>query len=279
MQRKKKRIGILISGSGTNMMAIIKAILAGLVDAIPVFVGADNDDARAPKSEEYPDGKGLTFAENMGIDNFVVDFPGFRATAKQDLEVIDPLSDDELREIAGRTLWLKNLFRGNDEKIMNHLRWKTAAERELIRKIGPYQIDLLVMAGYMQLCTSYFLDAFNQGAMDLRVMNIHPALLPSFPGTDGYGDTFYNGNKVGGSTVHFADFGEDSGPIIGQKPVMVLPDDTKESFQQRGLRAEYKLYPRCIQLFCQDRLKVVWNDDPRKNGIKRKIVKILPKEE
>jgi phosphoribosylglycinamide formyltransferase-1 len=87
-------------------------------------------------------------------------------------------------------------------------------------------------------------------------MNIHPALLPAFPGTDGYGDTWRYGCAIGGCTVHFVDYGEDTGPIIDQAVVSVR-GDSLEKFKERGLDAEHELYPRCIQWFAQGRLKVV----------------------
>ena len=82
-------------------------------------------------------------------------------------------------------------------------------------------------------------------------MNIHPALLPAFPGTDGYGDTFRYGCKVGGCTVHFIDYGEDSGPIIGQRAFQIEDDDTIETIRKKGLELEWQLYPECIQKFAE----------------------------
>jgi phosphoribosylglycinamide formyltransferase-1 len=108
-------------------------------------------------------------------------------------------------------------------------------------------------------------------------MNIHPALLPSFPGVDGYGDTYRYGCKVGGCTVHFVDYGEDSGPIIGQKAFDIGPEDTIESVRKRGLELEWELYPECIQLFAQDRLRVVSKTYTREDGaeLKRRVVEIV----
>jgi phosphoribosylglycinamide formyltransferase-1 len=87
-------------------------------------------------------------------------------------------------------------------------------------------------------------------------MNIHPALLPAFPGVDGYGDTFRYGCKVGGCTVHFIDYGEDTGPIIGQRAFDIAEADTLESIREKGLKFEWQLYPECIQLYAQGRLKM-----------------------
>ena len=108
-------------------------------------------------------------------------------------------------------------------------------------------------------------------------MNIHPALLPAFPGGDGYGDTSLRyGAKVGGCTVHFIDYGEDSGPIIGQKAFSITSDDTIEAIKEKGLRLEWELYPECIQLFAQRRLKTVKMAYRLENGkiYSKTIVKI-----
>jgi phosphoribosylglycinamide formyltransferase-1 len=110
-------------------------------------------------------------------------------------------------------------------------------------------------------------------------MNIHPALLPAFPGVDGYGDTFRYGCKVGGCTVHFIDYGEDSGPIIGQRAFPISSGDTLDSIRKKGLELEWKLYPECIQMFAEGRLKTVRKTFTLNNGqkIQRAIVEILPK--
>ena len=120
----------------------------------------------------------------------------------------------------------------------------------------PYPFDLLVLAGFMRNLTPYFIDRVNEKPDHPKIMNIHPALLPAFPGVDGYGDTFRYGCKVGGCTVHFIDYGEDSGPIIGQRCFEVEPFDTLDMVKEKGLRQEWKLYPDCIQLFAQNRLKL-----------------------
>ena len=107
-------------------------------------------------------------------------------------------------------------------------------------------------------------------------MNIHPALLPSFPGVDGYGDTFRYGCKVGGCTVHFIDYGEGSGPIIGQRAFSIQPDDTLDSIKKKGLQMEWELYPECIQLFAQGRLKTNKMTFTLENGkqVRRPVVTI-----
>jgi phosphoribosylglycinamide formyltransferase-1 len=109
-------------------------------------------------------------------------------------------------------------------------------------------------------------------------MNVHPALLPSFAGVDGYGDTFRYGCKVGGCTIHFIDYGEDSGPIIAQRAFAIRAGDSLEDVRTRGLKQEWQLYPECIQLFAQGRLKVVnkrWHLGKDKS-VERRIVEIAP---
>ena len=109
-------------------------------------------------------------------------------------------------------------------------------------------------------------------------MNIHPALLPAFPGTDGYGDTFHYGCKVGGCTVHFIDYGEDSGPIIGQRSFPIDPEDSLETIRKKGLLEEWLLYPECIQLFAQNRLRIRKTSRKTLGGnlVPRTIIDILP---
>jgi phosphoribosylglycinamide formyltransferase-1 len=142
----------------------------------------------------------------------------------------------------------------------------------------PYPFDLLVLAGFMRNLTPYFIDRVNTDRKSPRIMNIHPALLPAFPGTDGYGDTFRYGCKVGGCTVHFVDYGEDSGPIIGQRAFSILPEDTLDAVRKRGLEQEWQLYPECIQLFAKGRLKTENARHELANGsiFERRVVRILP---
>ena len=124
-------------------------------------------------------------------------------------------------------------------------------EKKIIEILKKYKIDLVVLAGYMRILTPYFLREYKN-----RIINIHPALLPSFPGTDGYGDTWRYGCKVGGCTIHFVDEGVDTGPIILQKTNPIKETDTLESFKKRGLKIEHQAFPEAIKLFCEGRLKV-----------------------
>ncbi len=107
----------------------------------------------------------------------------------------------------------------------------------------------------MRLVTPYLLGHFN-GRGVWRVINIHPALLPAFPGRHGYEDTFAYGCKWGGITVHFVDEGEDSGPVIAQAIYPVWPGDDVESVRLRGLGLEYELYPQCINWLAAGQVEV-----------------------
>jgi phosphoribosylglycinamide formyltransferase-1 len=124
-------------------------------------------------------------------------------------------------------------------------------EQKIIEILEKDNVDLVVLAGYMRVLTPLFVNKYKH-----RLINIHPALLPAFPGTDGYGDTFNYGCKVGGCTVHFVDEGVDTGPIIIQKTNSIQEDDTLESFKQRGLEIEHQALPEAVKLFCEDKLKI-----------------------
>jgi phosphoribosylglycinamide formyltransferase-1 len=128
----------------------------------------------------------------------------------------------------------------------------------------------------MRDLSPYFIDRVNLERRRPRIMNIHPSLLPAFAGVDGYGDTFRYGCKVGGCTVHFVDYGEDTGPIIGQRAFQIQPQDTIDSIRKKGLKLEWDLYPTCIQLFAQGRIEVVRKDFDLGKGKKvlRRIVVI-----
>ena len=124
-------------------------------------------------------------------------------------------------------------------------------EQKIIEILEKNNVDLVVLAGYMRILTPLFVNKYKH-----RLINIHPALLPAFPGTDGYGDTFNYGCKVGGCTVHFVDEGVDTGPIIIQKANPIQEDDTLESFKERGLKIEHQALPEAIKLFCEDKLQI-----------------------
>lgn len=242
--KRKLSIGALISGGGTNLQAIIDACESGRVNAELLFVGSDN-----------PKANGLERAKNHKIDTFIVDYASIVRSYRQDPKRVAVPEDFDLASISARQTILPA---GIDvTTLKTFLTTRAVAEAELLEKMKSYPFDLLVLAGFMRNLTPYFIDRVNFAPDRPRIMNIHPALLPAFPGVDGYGDTFRYGCKVGGCTVHFIDYGEDSGPIIGQRAFQIDENDTLDSIKAKGLKLEWQLYPECIQLFAEGRLKTV----------------------
>jgi len=261
----KIRIGALISGGGTNLQAVIDACEAEKIAGRIVFVGTDN-----------PEAGGLARARKHGIPTFVVDYRNIIRSYRTRPDPIDLPDDFDLNDVLEKD----SLFPANadPEKVKSYMITRAAAEAELLRHMQSYPFDLLILAGFMRTLTPYFIDRVNTEPDHPRIMNIHPALLPSFPGVDGYGDTYRYGCKVGGCTVHFIDYGEDSGPIIGQKAFAVEAEDTLDTIKEKGLRLEWQLYPECVELFARQRLKTVKNEYDLGGGktFTRTIVKILP---
>lgn len=124
-------------------------------------------------------------------------------------------------------------------------------EQALISELEAAGVTLVVLAGFMRILTPLFVRHFKG-----RIMNIHPALLPSFPGAHAHRDVLAYGVKVSGCTVHFVDEGTDSGPIIMQRAVPVFDDDTEETLGARVLKEEHIIYPQAIELYCEKRLVV-----------------------
>ncbi len=240
---KKIRIGALISGGGTNLQAIIDSCEAGSIDGDMVFVGTDN-----------PAAKGLARAQKHAIPSFVVDYPAVIRLYRKDPGGFSLPQDFDFDEILAK----QSLFglSSDPQTTTAFIKTRVAAEAALLQKMSAYPFDLLVLAGFMRNLTPYFIDRVNIDPVDPRIMNIHPALLPSFPGVDGYGDTFQYGCKVGGCTVHFIDYGEDSGPIIGQRAFPIMEGYDLDMVKKKGLEQEWILYPECIQHFARGRLRV-----------------------
>lgn len=257
------RIGALISGTGTNLEAILNACDSGLINGRMVFVGADTQAA-----------KGLQKAENRGIPTFVTDYSKIIREFKQNPDPQRLPEDYDGGDIIER----QSLFpkRSDPQKIATYFATRALAESELLSRMADYPFDLLVLAGFMRNLSPYFIDRVNTNPMRPKIMNIHPALLPAFPGTDGYGDTFRYGCKVGGCTVHFIDYGEDTGPIIGQRAFNFTPSDTLDSIRKKGLALEWELYPECVALYAENRLVPVKKTYTLKNGDirQRTIIKI-----
>ena len=187
-------IGVLASGRGTNLQAIIEDIKEGKIEGRISIVVSDNRNAFALKR-----------AEQNNIETQYIDFNKFKSREDYDKRVVECLEENG--------------------------------------------VDLVVLAGYMRILSSYFIRTYRN-----KIMNIHPALLPSFPGLHAQRQTIEYGVKISGCTVHFVDEGVDSGPIILQKSVEVKAADTEESLAEKILKEEHQIYPRAIQLFSQGRL-------------------------
>ena len=261
----KIRIGALISGGGTNLQAIIDSCDNGKIDGQIVFVGSDDSET-----------SGLQRACKKNIPTFAVDYKSIiREFRKEPSKAVLP-DDFIFKEIFSK----QNIFSDRDDpsKGQFFLMSRAIAEACLLDAMQPYPFDLLVLAGFMRNLTPYFIDRVNNLTNQPRIMNIHPAILPAFPGIDGYGDTFRYGCKVGGCTVHFIDYGEDTGPIIGQRAFQIRPEDTIESIREKGLKLEWELYSECIQLFAARRIKTVKMQYEPWGGAKveRTVVKISP---
>lgn len=254
----KLRILPLISGTGSNMKAIAEACCQEIIDGEVIAVGSDN-----------PQAGGLVWAKAKGIPTFTIHYDFKTPLAKMmaisqkknipaDFDIEDILTKEHIRP-ANEPI----------NKKINYFKARAIAEAQLLAELQKYPFDLLVLAGFMRVLSPYAIDRINVGGVH-RIMNIHPALLPAFPGEHGYEDTFKYGCKIGGCTVHFVDYGEDTGPIIGQKTYEIYPSDKLDAIKERGLANEWQLYPECIQLFAENRLRIV-----ERNG--RKVVDVLPK--
>ncbi len=127
-------------------------------------------------------------------------------------------------------------------------------EEAVIALFDKYNTDLVVAAGYLRLLSKHFVSHYRN-----RIINIHPSLLPSFPGIHVQKKALEYGVKISGCTAHFIDEGMDTGPIIMQRPVMVQEDDTEESLSLRILHEEYKLLIESVKLFCDNKLDVIEN--------------------
>jgi len=183
----KKRLGILLSGRGSNFEAIANSIDAGRIDAgIAVVIS------------NRPEARGLETARQRGLNAVSIPSKGL------DREVYD---------------------------------------RMVVVELKKNEVDLVCLAGYMRLLSAYFVREF-----PLRVLNIHPSLLPSFPGLEAQHQALEHGVKISGCTVHFVDELLDAGPIIVQRAVPVLDDDTADTLSARILEQEHQIYTEAIRI-------------------------------
>jgi phosphoribosylglycinamide formyltransferase 1 len=191
----KKRLGILLSGRGSNFEAIADSVAAGNLDAeIAVVIG------------NRPEARGLEVARQRGLNAVCLPSKGL------DRNVYDAMLAGELK---------------------------------------TYAVELVCLAGFMRLLTAGFVREF-----PLRILNIHPSLLPSFAGLDAQYQALEHGAKVTGCTVHFVDEYLDAGPIVAQAAVPVLDDDTVETLSSRILREEHRIYAEAIRLVLSGRWRI-----------------------
>ncbi|MYC28307.1 MAG: phosphoribosylglycinamide formyltransferase [Nitrospira sp. SB0662_bin_26] len=194
------RLGVLVSGRGSNLRAIINEIEAGTLKAEIAVVISNKQGVPA-----------LEHAERHGLHAVFLD-------PKSVAGMPDP---------------------------------RQAYDRKLLETLRHHQVQLVVLAGYMKIVTSVLIDAYES-----RIMNIHPSLLPNFPGLHAQQQALDHGVKVAGCTVHFVTEGMDTGPIILQRAVPVEEGDTADILSERILKEEHGALPRAIQLFAEGRLRV-----------------------
>ena len=243
---KKLKLAVLISGGGTNLQAMIDHIEADKLDAEISVVVSNN-----------PDAYGLVRAHKHGIPTAVVDYRNY---GKKSLpKVVLSTLPAEFDEVVNRQRIYSGLPEG---EVRDRLARLVLAEQEILALLKPLNPDLICLAGFMRLISPYFIGHYNTKDR-YRIMNIHPAFLPAFPGTDGYGDTFAYGCRFGGVTVHFVVEGEDSGPIIAQAVYPIWRGDSLDTIRKRGLGLEYELYSQCVQWMAQGDLKLVSGEDGR----------------
>lgn len=133
-------------------------------------------------------------------------------------------------------------------------------EKQLLELLAQYEIDFVVLAGYMRVLSENFLRAFRHENAYYRIINIHPSLLPAFPGAHAYEDAFAAAVRLSGITVHLVDEKVDHGPILAQEPFERKHDDDLETFRQRGLAVEHRLLPRVLQEIASSGIKLLNSD-------------------
>lgn len=196
-----KGIGVLLSGGGTNLQAVMDAVERGSIPAAINLVLSDR-----------PNAYGLVRAESRGIQAYCINRKQFT----------------------------------NSESF----------HQAILEKLTTHHVEYIVLAGYLSILSQELVECYRN-----KIVNIHPSLIPAFCGMGFYGEKVHQavldyGAKVTGATVHFVDEGTDTGPIIMQKPVRVLPDDTIETLSQRVLEVEHELLPRAVALLVQDKIKI-----------------------
>jgi phosphoribosylglycinamide formyltransferase-1 len=189
------RVGVLVSGRGSNLQALVDASRRGELGGEVAVVVSNVEDAL-----------GLERARQAGIPAVFRDHRGKK---------------------------------------------REAFDAEIVEILRSHHVDLVCLAGFMRLLSPVFVRAFPG-----RIVNIHPALLPAFPGKDAQRQAWEHGAKLSGATVHLVDEGVDSGPIVAQEAVPVLSSDTAETLAARILLAEHRLYPRAVRILLDGRWRV-----------------------
>ncbi len=190
------KIGVLVSGRGTNLQSILDQIQSGAIPAEIALILSNKKDAQA-----------LERGRKAGIQSKFV----------------------------------------NPKDYAN----KAAYDTDLVKLLKAEGVDLICLAGYMKILTSEFIQAFSG-----RIINIHPSLLPSFPGLDVQQQAIDHGVKFSGCTVHFVEEEVDTGPIILQAVVPVEEQDTAETLAARILKEEHKIYPEAVRLIAENRIRI-----------------------
>ena len=190
---KKTKVGILVSGNGSNLQAIIDEKIASCEIALVI--------------SNKPDVYAIKRAQSSNIPVEIINNKNF-----------------EIRE---------------------------EFERQLIKSLDSRGIELIVLAGFMRVLTPLFVRHYKN-----RIINIHPALLPSFPGVDAAKQALEYGVKYSGCTVHFVDDGVDTGPIILQAIVSIEDSDTEQTLLERIHKEEHRVFPEAVRLFCEGKIKI-----------------------
>jgi phosphoribosylglycinamide formyltransferase-1 len=192
----KKRIGVLLSGRGSNFEALAESVAAGRIPNAEIAIVISNREG-AP---------GIQRAESRSIRTRVIPSKGLE---------------------------------------------REAYDRQVAAVLDEHKIDLICLAGYMRLLSPYFVENFPN-----RILNIHPSLLPSFPGLESQRQALEYGVKVAGCTVHFVDENLDAGPIILQAVVPVLDEDTEASLSEKILQEEHRIYSKAVQIVLEGKYKI-----------------------
>lgn len=196
-----KNLGILISGRGSNMESILKAIKKKKIPINPAVVISNK-----------PNAKGLAIAKKMGVQIEIVDSSKYKGKRLQ-------------------------------------------YDKEIISTLKKYKVTpsngLVCLAGFMRIISPYFIKEYKN-----KILNIHPALLPAFPGLDAQKQAIEFGSKFSGCTVHFVDEGVDTGPIIIQEVVKISNNDTEKSLSKKILVKEHEIYPKAVELFAKKKISI-----------------------